>query len=485
MIPADRQGSADSVGGDTALTDLSVVGAADAIRNGDVTAESYAGALLRRARRQSELNSFITIDEAAVLDAAAAADKARAAGSTAPLLGVPLGIKDSYETRDLPTTIGLKSLQDFTPSADAEVVTAVKAAGGIVFGKNNLVEMSWGVTGHNEAYGQVLNPYQRDHISGGSSSGSAASVAARIVPASFGGDTIGSIRIPAALNGVVGFKPTTGRWPRSRVAPVSHTLDTTGLLARHVEDVVLIDRVVTGEPAAPALSDLTTARFAYAPKHYLRLVDPEVETQFWDTVHALRDAGADVVEIDLGEDFSDLADRTGWNLFLRDTHQAVSQFLQENDYPVAFDEVYHALKPQLHAEWSAVVVPGAPGRLSEDEYAATLAVDRPRLQQRLDDVFTRDGFDALIFPTTPAPAPAIADQWKFTVGGETVPHLFLSKNTIPASGAGLPGISLPAGLTSDGLPIGIELNGAHGRDQQLLALALRVESLLGSLPAPA
>lgn len=472
-------------GADAELTDLGVAAAARAIRNGDVTSESYAGALLRQARRRSAIRSFIAIDEQAVLAAAAAADAARAAGSTASLLGVPVGIKDSYQTRDLPTTIGLGALRDFTPATDAEIVTAVRDAGGIVFGKNNLVEMSYGVTGHNDAYGQVLNPYQRDHLSGGSSSGSAASVAARIVPASFGGDTIGSIRIPAALNGVVGFKPTTGRWPRGGVVPVSHTLDTTGLLARYVEDVILMDRIVTGEQAAPARSDLTGARFAYAPKHYLQLVDPEIEQQFWETVHLLRAAGASVVEIDLGDDFSDLADRTGWNLFLRDTQQAVSRFLRENDYPVSFDEVYSGLKPQLHAVWSAVVVPGAPGYLTHEEHAATLAVHRPRLQQLLRDVFTRDGFDALIFPTTPAPAPAIADQWEFTVAGETVPHLFLSKNTIPASGAGIPAISLPAGLTAGGLPIGIELNGAHGRDRELLALALRVESLLGSLPAPA
>ncbi|WP_345763047.1 amidase family protein [Diaminobutyricibacter sp. McL0608] len=472
-------------GGDDELTELGVAAAAHAIRTGDITAESYAAALLRQARRQSDIHSFVTIDEAAVLAAAVAADQARAAGSTAPLLGVPLGIKDSYQTRELPTTIGLKSLQDFTPAADAEIVTAVKDAGGIVFGKNNLVEMSYGVTGHNEAYGQVLNPYHREHLSGGSSSGSAASVAARIVPASFGGDTIGSIRIPAALNGVVGFKPTTGRWPRGGVVPVSHTLDTTGLLARRVEDVALLDHIITGEPAAPARSGLTGARFAYAPKDYLQLVDAEVEQQFWETAHLLRGVGAEVVEIDLGDDFSDLADRVGWNLFLRDTHRAVTRFLQDNDYPVSFDEVYDGLKPQLHAVWSAVVVPGAPGYLSEDQHAATLGVDRPKLQRRFGDVFSRDGFDALIFPTTPAPAPAIADQWEFTVADETVPHLFLSKNTIPASGAGTPGITLPTGLTRSGLPIGIELDAAHGRDTELLALALQVESALGSLPSPA
>lgn len=470
--------------GDGELINLGVAAAAAAIRDGELTAESYAGALLRQARRQDALHSFITVDEPSVLTAAAVADRARSAGSTAPLLGVPLGIKDSYQTRALPTTLGLAGLREFTPAEDADLVTAVREAGGIVFGKNNLVEMSYGVTGHNETFGQVLNPYRLTHISGGSSSGSASSVAARIVPASFGGDTIGSIRIPAALNGVVGFKPTTGRWPRGGVAPISHALDTTGLLARHVGDVDLIDRIVTGAPLSPDLPDLARTRLGYAPRQHLGLIDAQIEKSFLESIAMLRGAGAEVVKVDLGEDFSELTGRVGWNLFLRDTHDAVSGFLRANAYPLTFDEVYASLKAQLHDVWSAVVVPGAPEYLPEHEYTATLSTYRPRLQHRYRDAFAHYGIDALIFPTTPAVAPAVAEQWKFTVAGETVPHLFLSRNTIGGSGAGIPGITLPAGLTAEGLPIGLELDAPHGHDRQLLALAARVQELLGALPSP-
>ncbi len=169
----------------------------------------------------SDLNAFITIDETAALAAAREADKSRAAGSISPLLGVPLAIKDSYLTRGLRTTFGLETLGHFVPEEDADAVNSIKNAGGIVFGKNNLVEMSYGLSGNNAHYGQVKNPHNRAHVSGGSSSGSGAAVAARIVPASLGGDTIGSIRVPASLCGVVGFKPTTGRWPRNGVAPIS------------------------------------------------------------------------------------------------------------------------------------------------------------------------------------------------------------------------------------------------------------------------
>jgi mandelamide amidase len=484
-----RDVSVDSVPAvaDDELTQLGVAAAAAAIRHGDITAESYAAALLKRAQRYSDLNSFITIDESAVLAAAQDADKARATGSTAPLLGVPLGVKDSYTTRGLRTTLGVKTLAEFVPARDADIISAVKDAGGIVFGKNNLVEMSWGLTGDNSRYGQVKNPYHRDHVPGGSSSGSAASVAARIVPASFGGDTVGSVRVPAALSGVVGFKPTTGRWPRRGVAPVSHILDTTGLLARSVEDCILIDQIVTHDTAVPSSKHRgrTGVRFAYAPEHYLGVIDAEIEAQFTNALRRLREAGAEVVEVNLGADFSSLAESVTWSIFFRETRQAVSEFLHRNDFPVSFDEIHHELKPQLKEAWSHLVVPTGPGFLSPEAFEKTVSVDRPELQRRLDTVFTSRGFDALIFPTTATLAPLIKNQWKFTVAGQEVDHLFLARNTIPASGAGLPGITLPMGLAGNGLPFGIELDGQRGHDRELLDVARWVEGALETVPIPA
>ena len=139
------------------VTSLGVAAAAQAIRSGEITSEVYATALLRNARLQANLNAFITIDETAVLNAAREADEARAAGSSSPLLGVPIGIKDSYLTKGIPTSLGLESLAFFVPREDADAVRAIKGAGALVFGKNNLVEMSFGLTGHNDRYGQVKN----------------------------------------------------------------------------------------------------------------------------------------------------------------------------------------------------------------------------------------------------------------------------------------------------------------------------------------
>jgi mandelamide amidase len=481
----DEERSAPTAPGAAPLAGLGIAAAAAAIRNGDISSEAYTTALIQRARAYADLNAFITIDEAAALAAAREADQARATGATAPLLGVPLAIKDSYLTRGLRTTLGVENLRSFVPDEDAEVVSALKAAGGIVFGKNNLVEMSYGLTGHNGAYGQAKNPHDRDRITGGSSSGAGASVAARIVPAALGGDTVGSIRVPASLCGVVGFKPTTGRWSGNGVAPISHTLDTTGVLARHVEDVALIDRIVTKEAdTASRPSDLKGVRFAYAPRHYLEVIEPEIEAHFRDTVRRLRDAGAEIVEVDLGDGFSSLADTLTWGLFFRETMAAVSEFLDRHQIPTSFDDIHAALKPELRDAWTHFVVPSGAGYMSQDSYEAALSVDRRELQRRFDDTFRRSGAQALIFPTTPSTAPLIEHQLKFAIAGQEVSYLALARNTVPASGAGLPGISLPTGLSSNGLPIGLEMDGAPGRDRRLLDLARRVEAAVGAHASP-
>jgi mandelamide amidase len=477
---------ANSTGKADALASLGVVAAAEAILKGEISSESYASALLQRARDHADLNSFITIDEGAVLEAARKADKAIAAGATAPLLGVPLAVKDSYLTEGLRSTVGISSLKDFVPEHDADAVQAIKDGGGIVFGKNNLVEMSFGLTGHNEAYGQAKNPHNVNYVSGGSSGGAGTSVAARLVPAALGGDTIGSIRVPASLCGVVGFKPTTGRWPRNGVAPISHTLDTTGVLARSVDDCILIDRVVTRDETSDtrAHSDLKGVTLAYAPRQYLELVAPEVAARFQETIHQLRDAGANVVEVDLGADFTGLALSATWNIFFRETKAAIEKFIRQNHVPTTFDEIVDSLKPGLKGAWAQFVLPNGPGYISDEVYNTALSVERAEIKRRYAQAFLSTGAEALLLPTTPATAPMIGQEDKILLSGQEMSQLVLANNTIPASAAGLPGISLPAGLSDKGLPIGLELDGPFGRDRALLYVARRVEAVVGTLPAP-
>ncbi|TAI61297.1 amidase family protein [Bradyrhizobium sp. Leo170] len=464
---------------------LGLAEAAAAIREGTITSEAYAAALLLRARTLDELNAFITIDEAAVLEAAREADKAHAAGSVAPLLGVPLGVKDSYLTKGLPTSLGLDSLANFVPREDADAVRAIKGAGAFVFGKNNLVEMSYGLTGHNARYGQVKNPHARDRVSGGSSSGSAAAVAAGLVPASLGGDTVGSIRVPASFCGVVGFKPTTRRWPRNGVAPISHTLDTTGAFARSVEDCILLDQVVMGEQAVELPDgghDLKGARLAFAPRQFLDLVDSEVETRFREVVRRLQDAGAEVVEVDLGDDFNALVQTATWGIFAYETMGAISEFLRHHDIPTTFQAIYDGLKPQLRQAWGHIVLPGGAGAVSAEAYQTTLNVSRPEIQRRLDKAFATDGAQIILQPTTPCTAPLIEEQATVRIAGQDVSYLALANHTVSASSVGLPGISIPVGLSRAGLPIGLELDAPLGSDRTLLALARKIEGVLGDEP---
>ena len=458
---------------------LGLAAAASAIRNGEITSEAYATALLRRAQLLADLNAFITIDQAAVLAAAREADKARAAGSAAPLLGVPLGVKDSYLTKGLPTSLGLGSLAHFVPREDADAVRAIKGAGALIFGKNNLVEMSYGLTGHNARYGQVKNPHARDRVSGGSSSGSAASVAAGLVPASLGGDTVGSIRVPASFCGVVGFKPTTGRWPRNGVAPISHTLDTTGAFARSVEDCILMDQVVTGEQT-PEFSDggydLKGARLAFAPRQFLDLVDSEVETRFREVVRRLQDAGAEVVEVNLGDDFNALIQTATWGIFAHETMDAISEFLRRHDIPTTFEAIYEGLKPQLRQAWEHIVLPGGAGVTSAEAYQTALNVSRPEIQRRLNTAFVSHGALVILQPTTPCTAPLIEEQSTVHIAGQEVSYLALANHTVSASSVGLPGISLPVGSSRAGLPIGLELDAPFGSDRALLNLARGIEA---------
>ncbi|MCA1459023.1 amidase [Bradyrhizobium sp. BRP22] len=462
---------------------LGLVAAAAAIREGHITSEAYTAALLLRARTLAELNSFVTIDEAAVLAAARDADKARAAGSAALLLGVPLGVKDSYLTKGLPTSLGLDSLAHFVPREDADAVRAIKRAGALVFGKNNLVEMSYGLTGHNARYGQVKNPHARDRVSGGSSSGSAASVAAGLVPASLGGDTVGSIRVPASFCGVVGFKPTTGRWPRNGVAPISHTLDTTGAFVRSVEDCILLDQVVTGEQTAEFSDDdydLRGTRLAFAPRQFLDLVDSEVEDRFREVVLQLQEAGAEVIEVDLGDDFNALVQTATWGIFAHETMGAISEFLRRHDIPTTFEAIYEDLKPQLRQAWGQIVLPGGAGAISSEAYWTTLNVSRPEIQRRLDAAFVAHGAQGILQPTTPCTAPLIEEQVTVHIAGQDVSYLALANHTVSASSVGLPGISFPVGLSRAGLPIGLELDASLGSDRTLLVLARKIEGVLGA-----
>ena len=201
--------------------------------------------LLTAHRENRDLNAFISLNEERANAAAAALDEQSGTGI---LHGLPIAVKDAIAAAGLPATAGTEALRGYLPEKDADVVEPLIAAGAFVLGKLNMHELSYGITSNNGAFGPVRNPYDLERIPGGSSGGAGAAVAAGLVPAALGTDTGGSVRIPAALCGVVGFRPTTGRYSQKGIVPVSHTRDTAGPLCRSVSDAAMIDAAITGEP---------------------------------------------------------------------------------------------------------------------------------------------------------------------------------------------------------------------------------------------
>ena len=250
-------------------TTLTIGEAAAALRRGETTALAYAEALLAQAAKGAGLNAFIHHDPEQVRRDARAADARKAGGATlGPLHGVPLALKDNLDTDDMPTTGGTPGLRGHRPKRNAAIVQKLRDAGAIVFGKANLHELAYGITNNNAAFGAARNPYDRTRIPGASSGGVGVAVGARMVPGGIGSDTGGSVRIPAALCGIVGFRPTLGRWSQAGIVPISHTRDTAGPMTRSVADCVLLDRVVTGASAAIEAPSLKGLRLGVPRAHF-------------------------------------------------------------------------------------------------------------------------------------------------------------------------------------------------------------------------
>jgi indoleacetamide hydrolase len=245
----------------TKLSELTATEAAGVVRNGDVSAEALVECLIGRAEKYRHLNAFISFDADRAREAARDADKLRSRGGPmGPLQGVPLSLKDNIDTAAFPTTAATPALRNNRPSSDAPVAAALRDAGAIILGKNTMHELAFGITCNNPAFGAARNPYNPAMIPGGSSGGTGVAVAARLSAAGIGSDTGGSVRVPSALCGVAGLRPTLKRWSQKGIVPIASTRDTAGPLARCVADLALLDSVVTGStPGAPvALSGLST-----------------------------------------------------------------------------------------------------------------------------------------------------------------------------------------------------------------------------------
>jgi mandelamide amidase len=468
------------------MIDLSALEAVSAMRTGEVTAEAYADALLAQCEAGRRLNAFITLEPDSVREAARAADRRRAAGaSLGPLHGLPIPIKDSVNTRDLPTTAGTPSLRHFRPSDDAPAVARLRAAGATVLGKTNLHELSFGWTSNNLAFGAVHNPYDFARIPGGSSGGTAAAVAARMAPLGVAEDTQGSIRVPAALCGICGFRPTTGRYPTSGTAPITPLFDQIGPHARDIADLALFDRVMTGDDRPIQPTSLEGLRLGLARGYYFGGLDPQVERVVQEALERLHAAGVVLVELAL-PGLSDLVSLVTGPVQLHDVVGALTHYLQTSGAPVGFEEMLASASPDVKGLFERFAVPGSPLAVTDAAYAAARDVHRPAMQRLFADCFARSGVAAILFPATMTPATLIGQADTVIILGVEIPFpTAIARNIAPGSTAGLPGLVLPAGLTTEPrLPVALELDGPAGGDRDLLGVGMAIAAALGPLPAP-
>ena len=467
-----------------AMIELSATAAVAAMPSGDMSALEYAEALLARCASGAVLNAFITLDPATVRAAARAADAHRAAGGVlGPLHGLPIPVKDSVNTAGIETTVGTQALRGWIPARDATTIARLKAAGAIVLGKTNIHELSFGWTSSNLEFGAVRNPYDPTRIPGGSSGGTAAAVAALMAPLGVAEDTQGSIRVPAALCGLSGFRPTTGRYPTDGTAPITALFDQIGSHARCVADLALFDAVVSGDSAPIEPASLVGLRIGIDRDFFFAGIDAEVAALVEAALARLAAAGAVIVEAPVPG--LDAVVPVAMAIQVHDVVPALERYLAASGAPIDFEAMFVGVSADVAKIFAQVALRGAPAGIAEDVYAAARDVARPALQQTMATWFADHRIDVMLLPATMVPATPVGDEGNVDIGGNTVPFATaIARNITPGSTLGLPGLVLPCGLTMDGLPVAIELDGPAGGDRRLLAIGMAVEAVLGPLPAP-
>jgi len=416
-----------------------------------------------------ETNAFITVNEKVVKDI-------RPSAMPRLLEGYTLAVKDNIEVAGLPNTAGTKALDKFIPTRDATVVTRLKDEGAIVIGKTNLHELMFGITSKNYAYGAVGNACDVKYIAGGSSGGTAVAVAMGCARVGLGTDTGGSVRIPAALNGIVGFRPSIGRYPSDGVAPLSNTRDTVGPMTLNVADAALLDAVIAkSEPVLQDI-DIKSLKIGVPRSYFYYNLDPEVANLMDKVLVKLKNAGVTLIEQDI-PDVEELSTKSGFTIIFYETGQLLPKYLKDNNIPLTMEEVTDKIespdvKQLIHKSTTA-----AP---PEPVYREALEVLRPQLQQRLIDYFAKYEVDAIIYPTTPLPARLIEgiDETVEINGSKVSTFSIYNRNMEPSSITGIPSLSLPAGKSSQGMPIGVDIDGPANSDRRLLAIGLLLEPIL-------
>ncbi len=464
---------------DKTLTEL-----AAGLRAGDFSSEELTRACLERiAAHDGQLNSFITVDEEQALAQAREADRRLAAGEAGPLTGIPVAQKDIFCTDGVLTTCASRMLENFVAPYSATVVEKFDAAGAVMIGKTNMDEFAMGSSNETSYYGPVRNPWNPDTVPGGSSGGSAAAVAARLVPAATGTDTGGSIRQPAALCGVTGLKPTYGRVSRWGMIAFASSLDQGGPIARSAEDAALLLGVMAGfderdstsiDRPVPdytaTLNDAIRGLKIGLPKEYFGDgLDAGVAAAVEAALDEYRRLGAEIVEISLPN--THLAVPAYYVVAPAECSSNLSRFDgvrfgHRCENPEDLEDLYKRSRGEGFGDEVKRRIMIGTYALSAGYYDAYY-LKAQKVRRLISDDFRRafEQVDVIMGPTTPAPA--------FRLGEKTDDPITMYLSdiyTIAVNLAGLPGMSIPAGFV-DGLPVGLQLIGNYFEEARLLNVA--------------
>lgn len=443
-----------------------------------VSSLDLAEACIARTHAQQAVNAWVSFDPQALREQARVADARLAAGERLPLLGIPIALKDNIEALGFPCGAGTASLSGKAPTADAALVSRLKAAGAIIAGKVGMHELAFGATNNNAVTGAVRNPWDHRRIPGGSSGGSGAVVGARLVPGTIGTDTGGSVRVPAALCGVTGFRPTVGRVPGEGLAPISRTRDTAGPLAYTVADCALLDAVMTGTPLPLDTIALKGVRLGVPRSPFWSDLEPALQAVAESALEALRKAGAELVDVELPR-LSELNANASFPVALYEFVRDMREYLQARQRGVTLEQMIARVgSPDVQGAVGTLL---SGGGIPEEVYQAALRA-RTGLQALYARTFETHRIEALVFPTTPRTAALIGEDETVELCGRQQPTFgTFIRNTDPGSNASLPGVSVPLGL-AHGLPMGLALDGPIHSDRRLLAIAQAVQAVLP--PAP-
>ena len=461
----------------------SILALSQALQKRELSSTELTQHYLNRIAAAASLNAFISIDEKGALAAAASADKILKKGDSNPLTGIPLAHKDIFCTKTMPTTCGSKMLADFYAPYEASIVRKLQEQGTIVLGKTNMDEFAMGSSNENSYFGPVKNPWNTHCVPGGSSGGSAAAVAANLVPFATGSDTGGSIRQPAAFCGISGIKPTYGLASRFGMVAFASSLDQAGVFAHSAEDLALVLKGMIGFDKHDSTSiDRTVPDYSaglQVPFKPMRIglpscfFHPDVATDIQDAIRAavsvFEKAGATIVELDLklqslwvpcyyviacAEASSNLSRYDGLRFGYRTAHADNLQALISRSREEGFGiEVKRRILTGTHVLSSGYF----------DDYYVQAQKVRRMIQDELKQALSN--VDIILGPTTPSCAFKLGE--KIT---DPTQRYLADIFTVAANLAGLPALSIPAGFSA-GLPIGMQLMGDHFSEMQLLQLA--------------